>query len=177
MGKQQQRLDVDGKEIPVKDWKEVERMDWDSYFASMVEIVKLRSTCLRHQFGALVALNNKIRGTGYNGAPRGLPHCLDVGCIRDRLGIPSGTQHEICMAVHAEVNAILQALTFGDLEGATLYTNSFPCRICARIIINSGVRRLVSSGTYSDVEGLELLKKAGIEVKFLKLDKTIFERI
>ncbi len=160
-----------------EDWKNVERIDWDSYFAAMVEIVKLRSTCLRHQFGAIVTKDNKIQGTGYNGAPSGLPHCLDVGCIRDKLGIKSGTRHEICMAVHAEQNAILQGLTSGDLSGATLYTNSFPCKICARMMINAGISRLVSSGSYTDTEGLDLLKQAGVKVKFLDLDRSIFEKI
>lgn len=172
---QQKRLTAEGE--TKKPLKSVERIDWDSYFAAMVEIVKLRSTCLRHQFGAIVTVNHKIRGTGYNGAPRGLPHCLDVGCIRDKLGIESGTRHEICMAVHAEQNAILQALSFGELEGATLYTNSFPCKICARIMLNSGIKRVVSSGTYTDKEGLELLKQGGVKIKFLELDKSIFDKI
>lgn len=170
----QKRLSAETDKTPMKT---VERIGWDQYFASMVEIVKLRSTCLRHQFGAIVTLNNKIMGTGYNGSPRGLPHCIDVGCIRDRLGIPSGTRHEVCMAVHAEQNAVIQGLAAGSLEGATLYTNSFPCKICAKMMINAGIKRLVSSGTYTDEEGLELLKQAGVKTKFLELDKTIFEKI
>jgi len=170
----QKRLSAAKESIPMRT---VDRIDWDQYFAAMVEIVKLRSTCLRHQFGAIVTLNKKIRGTGYNGAPRGLPHCIDVGCIRDKLGIPSGTRHEICMAVHAEQNAVLQALTFGTLDGATLYTNSFPCKICAKLMINAGVKRLVSSGTYTDEGGLELLKQAGVKTKFIELDRDVFDKI
>lgn len=170
----QKHLDSSEEE---REWKNVERVDWDTYFAAMVEIVKLRSTCLRRQFGAIVTKNNKILGTGYNGAPSGLPHCIDVGCIRDKLGIKSGTRHEVCMGVHAEQNALLQALVFGELEEATLYTNSFPCKICAKMMINAGIGRLVSSGEYSDTEGLELLRQAGIKVKFLKLDRSVFEKI
>jgi len=147
------------------------RIGWDDYFAQMVEVVKLRSTCKRHQFGAIIALNNQIRGTGYNGAPSGMEHCIEIGCLRDELGIESGTRHEICRAVHAEQNAILRALEFGNIKGATLYTNSYPCQICAKLIINAGVKRVVVSGTYSTTEGIELLKKAGVQVDVLKADR------
>jgi len=145
----------------------VNRIGWDEYFMRMVNVVKLRSTCTRHKFGAIVTLNNEIRGTGYNGSPRGLAHCTDIGCMRDKLGIKSGTRHEICRGVHAEQNAILQALKFGSINGATLYVNGYPCQICARLIINSGIKRVVYSGSYSVTEGLDLLKEAGIELKKL----------
>lgn len=144
------------------------RISWNEYFAKMVEIVKLRSTCKRHNFGAIVTVDNKIRGTGYNGAPRGMPHCTDIGCLRDELNIPSGTRHEICRAVHAEMNAVLQGLQFGSLEGGTLYTNSFPCEICARLIVNSGIKKVVVSGEYSTTNGMELLQNAGIEIVDIK---------
>jgi dCMP deaminase len=147
----------------------MERIGWDEYFARMVEVVKLRSTCLRHQFGAIITMNNQIRGTGYNGAPAGMPHCSEVGCIRDKMNIPSGTRHEICMAVHAEQNAILRALEFGELKGATLYTNSYPCQICAKLMINAGIKRVVLSGTYSTTDGIKLLNDAGVKVDYLAL--------
>lgn len=148
------------------------RIGWDEYFARMVEVVKLRSTCKRHQYGAIVTLNNQIRGTGYNGAPSGMEHCTEIGCLRDELGIKSGTRHEICRAVHAEQNAILRALEFGNIQGATLYTNSYPCQICSKLIINSGVKKVVMSGTYSTTDGIELLKQAGINVITIKTDES-----
>jgi dCMP deaminase len=140
------------------------RIEWDEYFAKMVEVVKLRSTCKRRQFGAIITLNNQIRGTGYNGAPAGMEHCSEIGCLRDELEIESGTRHEICRAVHAEQNAVLRALEFGNINGATLYTNSYPCQICAKLIINSGVKRVVTSGTYSTTDGIKMLEEAGVKV-------------
>jgi len=132
---------------------------------SIVEDVAKRSTCLRRQIGALVVKNNIIISTGYNGAPKGFPHCLDVGCRRDKLKIASGERHEECIGVHAEQNALLQAGR--DAECATLYVNSYPCKICAKLIINAGIKRVVMSGEYSDREGLEYLRRAGIELTFL----------
>jgi dCMP deaminase len=148
------------------------RIAWDEYFAKMVEVVKLRSTCKRRQFGAIITLHNQIRGTGYNGAPAGMEHCSEIGCLRDELGIESGTRHEICRAVHAEQNAILRALEFGNINGATIYTNSFPCQICAKLIINSGVKRVVTSGTYSTTEGIKMLEKAGVKVNTVELSES-----
>jgi len=146
------------------------RIGWDEYFAKMVEVVKLRSTCKRRQFGAIITFKNQIRGTGYNGAPAGLPHCTDKVCMRDELGIESGTRHEICMAVHAEQNAVLRALEFGEIKGGTLYTNSYPCQICAKLAINAGIKRVVLSGTYSTTDGIKLLGDAGVKVEYLDLN-------
>lgn len=142
----------------------MERILWDDYFMEMVEVVKKRSTCLRHKFGAIVTIDNKIRGTGYNGAPSGLQHCSETGCIRDKLKIESGTRAEICRAVHAEQNAVLQALKFGSIENGTLYVNAIPCNMCSRLIINSGIKRLVFKGEYADTSGLELLEEAGVSI-------------
>lgn len=131
----------------------------------IVNDVATRSTCLRRQIGALVVKDNVIVSTGYNGAPKGFPHCLDVGCRRDKLNIASGERHEECVGVHAEQNALLQAGR--DAESATLYVNAYPCKICAKLIINAGIIKVVITGDYSDKEGLEYLKIAGIEIAFL----------
>ena len=141
------------------------RIPWDEYWMKIVKDVALRSTCVRRQIGALVVKNNVIISTGYNGAPRGFPHCLDVECRRDKLHIASGERHEECVGVHAEQNALLQAGR--NAEGATLYVNAFPCKICAKLIINAGIKRVVISGEYSDREGLAYLEQAGIRLTFL----------
>ncbi|MHC1635859.1 MAG: deoxycytidylate deaminase [Candidatus Methanospirareceae archaeon] len=143
----------------------MKRIPWDEYWMNIVFDIAKRSTCVRRQIGAIVVKNNIIISTGYNGAPRGFPHCLDIGCLRDELGIKSGTKQEVCRGVHAEQNALLQAGR--DAEGATLYVNGFPCKICAKMIINAGIKRVVIRGEYSDREGLEFLKKAGIKVDFI----------
>lgn len=132
----------------------------------IVTDVANRSTCLRRQLGALLVKNNVIISTGYNGAPRGFPHCLDNGCRRDELKIASGERHEECIGVHAEQNALLQASREGA-ESGTLYVNAFPCKICAKLIINAGLQRVVMSGEYSDEEGLEYLRKANIKLTFI----------
>jgi len=142
-----------------------QRIPWDEYWMKIVNDVATRSTCLRRQIGALVVKNNVIVSTGYNGAPKGFPHCLDVGCRRDKLNIASGERHEECVGVHAEQNALLQAGRAA--ESATLYVNAYPCKICAKLIINAGIIKVVITGDYSDKEGLEYLKIAGIEIAFL----------
>jgi dCMP deaminase len=144
------------------------RIPWDDYWMNIVNDVATRSTCLRRQIGALVVKNDIIVSTGYNGAPRGFPHCLDVGCRRDKLNIASGERHEECVGVHAEQNALLQAGR--DADSATLYVNAFPCKICAKLIINAGIRRVVISGEYSDTEGLDYLKQGGITLTFMQRD-------
>jgi dCMP deaminase len=142
-----------------------QRIPWDEYWMKIVKDAATRSTCLRRKIGALVVKNNVIVSTGYNGAPKGFPHCLDVGCRRDKLNIASGERHEECVGVHAEQNALLQAGR--DAEGATLYVNAYPCKICAKLIINAGIIKVVITGDYSDKEGLEYLTTAGIEITFL----------
>ncbi|MHA1462378.1 MAG: deoxycytidylate deaminase, partial [Candidatus Heimdallarchaeota archaeon] len=113
----------------------------------MAELVSTRSTCLRRQFGCVIVQNGHAISTGYNGAPKGMPHCTDIGCLRDDLNIPSGTQHEICRGVHAEQNAIIQCAIHGEsTKGATLYITGYPCKICAKMIINAMVERVVISG-------------------------------
>ena len=117
------------------------RASWDEYFMEIVEVVKTRSTCLRRQVGAVIVKDNRIITTGYNGAPSHLKHCTELGgCERQRLGVPSGQRHELCRALHAEQNAIIQAAKLGNTtEGATLYVNIQPCVICAKMLIKAGI--------------------------------------
>ncbi|MFV2040425.1 MAG: cytidine/deoxycytidylate deaminase family protein [Candidatus Hydrothermarchaeales archaeon] len=139
------------------------RPTWDEYFMNIVHQLKKRSTCTRRQFGAIVVNSKKeIISTGFNGVVRGAEHCEDIGCIKDEMGVESGMGHGICPAVHAEQNALIQAGK--DAEGATLYLNGFPCKICARLIVNSGIKQLIMSGEYSDEEGLKILTGANIEL-------------
>ncbi len=143
------------------------RPDWDTYWMGVVEAISKRSTCLRHNIGAAVVHDKTVVSTGFNGAPRELPHCSEIGCLRDKLKIPSGTRHEICRGVHAEQNAIIR----GDplrMVGATIYVNAKPCTICAKMIINSGIKRVVYIEYYPSNEGIELLEQAGIETKILE---------
>ncbi len=146
----------------------MKRPSWDEYFAKIAEDVAKRSTCIRHQFGAVIVNDRKeIVATGYNGPVRGAVHCIDVGCLKDKCGIASGTGHDICQAVHAEQNALLQA---GKLSrGSTLYVNAFPCKICARLSVNAGIVRFVTSGTYTDEEGLKILGDANVVVDHIDL--------
>lgn len=144
-----------------------ERPTWDEYWMNIVEQVGKRSTCIRRSIGAVIVNDNIIVSTGFNGAPKGMPHCLEIGCLRDELKIPSGTRHEICRGVHAEQNAIIR----GDplrMEGATLYVNAKPCKICAKMIANSGIAKVVYVEIYPDAEGIEILKQAKIELVPLK---------
>ena len=128
------------------------RPSWDEYFMQMAELTAQRSTCLRRQVGAIIVKEKHIIATGYNGAPKGLPHCEELGgCLREKLEIPSGERHELCRALHAEQNAIIQAATLGQsIEGATIYITHQPCIICAKMIINAGISRIVIRRGYPD---------------------------
>ncbi len=135
----------------------------DEYFMEIATVVAKRSTCLRNHVGALFVKNKRILSTGYNGAPAGLDHCDRVGCARE--GVESGTRHELCRAVHAEQNAIIQAALHGtSIEGATLYCTHQPCILCAKMMINAQVKRVVYAQSYPDGTALEFLKQAGIEI-------------
>ncbi len=127
------------------------RPSWDEYFMEITRLVVSRSTCLRRQVGAVVVKDKKILATGYNGAPSGLPHCLEVGCLREEMGIPSGERHELCRGLHAEQNAIIQAAYHGvSINGATLYCTNLPCIICTKMLINAGIERVVYEQGYAD---------------------------
>lgn len=141
------------------------RPSWDEYFMEIVELIKSRSTCLRRQVGALIVKEKRILATGYNGAPMNCSHCSEVGCIRDQLQIPSGQRHELCRAIHAEQNAIVQAAYAGtSVKDGTMYVTHQPCVLCAKMIINAGIGKIVFKGDYPDDLAMELLKEAGIRV-------------
>ncbi|MCQ4638054.1 dCMP deaminase family protein [Anaerovorax odorimutans] len=147
-----------------------ERPGWDEYFMEMAELTAKRSTCLRRQIGAVIVQDKHIIATGYNGAPQGLKHCseLEGGCLRQKLGIPSGERHELCRALHAEQNAIIQAATLGhSIEGATIYITNQPCIICAKMIINAGIRRIVVKEGYPDQMSVDILAEAGLKIVML----------
>ena len=140
------------------------RPNIDEYFLKIASIVATRSTCLRHSIGAVAVKDKRILTTGYNGAPTGLKDCLELGCLRDQQNIPSGERTEICRAVHAEENIIIQAGLHGvSLEGATIYCTYSPCRRCAKMLINAGIRRAVFSTYYNDGTFEDLFKEAGIK--------------
>jgi len=141
------------------------RPSLDEYFMEIANVVAKRSTCLRQKVGALIVKDKHILSTGYNGSPRGMEHCLDVGCLRDEMNIASGTRHEVCRAVHAEQNAIIQCALHGaSTEGATLYCTHQPCILCTKMLINAGIRRVVFGQDYPDEESMRYLRKAKIEV-------------
>jgi len=143
--------------------RSIERPSVDDYFMEIASVVSKRSTCLRNQVGALFVRNKRILTTGYNGAPSGLPHCDVVGCARE--GVASGTRHELCRAVHAEQNAIIQAALHGiSIEGATLYCTHQPCILCAKMMINARIRKVVYRESYPDETALKFLEQAGIEI-------------
>lgn len=142
------------------------RPDWDKYFMEITEMVATRTTCLRRGVGAVIVKENRILATGYNGAPAGVEHCLDIGCMREKNNIPSGERQELCRGIHAEQNAIVQAARFGvSLLDSTIYITTQPCITCAKLIINVGVKRVVYKNPYPDKMSLEILKEAGISVE------------
>lgn len=151
-----------------------ERPAWDDYFMEIAKLVEKRSTCRRH-VGAVITVDNIIASTGYNGPPKGLHHCdEDGGCLRERNHIPSGTRQEICRAVHAEQNAIIQAaITGSKIKGGTLYVTTYPCSICARMLINAEIKRIVYDSDYSDKLSKEMLDEAKIEVVKYKTKENI----
>ena len=137
----------------------------DEYFMEIASVVAKRSTCLRKHVGALIVKDKRILATGYNGAPRDLEHCLDIGCIRKQNDIPSGERHELCRGVHAEQNAIIQSAIHGvSIADSTLYSTHQPCILCAKIIINAKIRRVVFANSYPDDAALKFLRQANVDV-------------
>ncbi len=149
--------------------KKLTRPDSDEYFLKVALVVAERSTCRRHNVGAVAVRDKHILATGYNGAPSGLKDCLELGCLRDELGIPSGTRHEICRGIHAEQNVIIQAGLHGvSLDGSIIYCTHTPCVLCAKMLVNAKIKRFVSFGKYNDNEFIDLFAEAGIEVDIKK---------
>jgi len=146
------------------------RPSWHEYFLQLARQAATRSTCLRRQVGAVLVRDKRLLSTGYNGSPRGTAHCLDVGCLRDQMGIPSGERQELCRAIHAEQNAIIQAAVHGvAIEGATLYATLQPCILCAKMLINCGVREIYYLEGYPDELSLQMFEEAGVSLHKEKL--------
>ncbi len=144
----------------------MDRPRWDAYFMMIAADVARRSTCLRRHVGAILVVERRLLATGYNGAPSGVPHCCEVGCLRDEMDVPSGERHELCRGLHAEQNAIIQAAKHGvRIDGATLYTTHHPCSICAKMAINAGVVRIVCREDSPDDLGKKMLALGGVELE------------
>ncbi|MDD4860192.1 MAG: dCMP deaminase family protein [Dehalococcoidales bacterium] len=142
---------------------EIIRPTIDEYFLKIASVVAERATCRRHHVGAVAVRDKHILSTGYNGAPAGAKDCLELGCLRDELKIPSGTRHEICRGIHAEQNAIIQASLHGvSLEDSTIYCTHSPCVLCAKMLVNARIKRYVTFGKYADDSFMSLFKDAGI---------------
>ncbi|KPK98363.1 MAG: cytidine deaminase [Omnitrophica WOR_2 bacterium SM23_72] len=146
-----------------------QRPSWDEYFLEVAHLVAKRATCLRRRVGAVLVKDKRILATGYNGAPSGLKHCIEIGCLRDKLKIPSGERHELCRGIHAEQNVLVQAALHGiGVRGSTLYATNQPCVICAKMLINAGIRQIVVAGGYPDKLARQFLKEAKVKVINLK---------
>jgi dCMP deaminase len=146
--------------------KEDARPSWETYFMNITNLVAERSTCLRRAVGAVIVKDKRILSTGYNGAPTGLRHCLEVGCLREKLGVESGKMHELCRGIHAEQNAIIQAAYHGvSVKGSSIFCTNQPCSICARMIINAGINKIYYQFGYADPLAKELLEEAEIEMR------------
>jgi dCMP deaminase len=155
------QLDVILSEL---NYKPYVRPNWTEYFMKMAYLAAERSTCIRHHVGAVIVKNNKVVSTGYNGAAAGIKDCTELGCLRDQMGIASGTRHEICRAIHAEQNAIIQAALNGtSTEGATIYCTHSPCIICAKMVVNAKVKKFVTSKYYPDKQYEDLFREAGVD--------------
>jgi dCMP deaminase len=145
--------------------KKIKRPDWTDYFMDITRLVARRSTCIRRQVGAIVVKDKRILATGYNGVPTGLPHCEDVGCIREQNKIPSGQRHELCRGLHAEQNTIIQAAFHGiSISGATLFCTTLPCSICLKMLINAGIREIVYEQGYPDDLAQSLLEQSDLSL-------------
>lgn len=170
---------IDGEEIPQNLTSHVSRPTsqyptsqcptsrpgWDQYFMNIANVVATRSTCLRRQVGSIIVMDKRILASGYNGAPAGLKHCLEIGCLREKQGVPSGQRHELCRGLHAEQNAIIQAAVHGiAIKGAVYYVTHQPCVLCAKILINAGIEKIVFQGEYPDSMSLALFEEAGTKL-------------
>ncbi len=142
------------------------RPHWDAYFMEIAGIVAKRSTCVRRSVGAVIVKEKRILATGYNGAPTGLAHCADIGCVRESMNVASGERHELCRGLHAEQNAIIQAASHGvSIKGAVIYSTHLPCAICVKMIINAGIREILHLEGYPDELAATLISESGIIIK------------
>ena len=143
-----------------------QRPDWQQYFMEIARLVSRRSTCTRRRVGAVLVKDKRMLATGYNGAPSGLAHCAAIGCLREKLQVPSGQRHELCRGLHAEQNAIIQAAAHGiSIQGSMLFCTTLPCSICLKMLINAGITDIVYEDGYADDLTQELLREAAITIK------------
>lgn len=144
----------------------MQRPTWDEYFMEMAQVAAKRSTCLRRSVGAVIVKNKQILASGYNGTPMGLPHCEEVGCLREQLKVPSGKCHELCRGVHAEQNAITQAAYHGvSVKGGTIYVTHQPCVVCTKMLINAGIERVVYANPYPDKLAQEMMGQSKMKIE------------
>lgn len=148
------------------------RKSKDVYFAEIADLVSSRSTCLRNHVGAVIVKNGQILSTGYNGAPKGLPHCEEVGCIRDELGVKPGERHELCRGLHAEQNAVIQAAYHGvSVKDAKMYCTTRPCSICTKILINAGIQEIAYIEDYEDELAAQLAEEANLRIRQIQIQR------
>lgn len=148
----------------MSDKTELDRPSWDEYFMNITNVVATRSTCLRRQIGAVIVKDQRLLTTGYNGAPGGLAHCGEIGCVRAVNQVPSGERQELCRGLHAEQSAVVQAARYGvSIHGATIYSTHQPCSACTKILLNAGIKRVVYQYSYPDKLAEQLIAEAGIE--------------
>jgi len=151
-----------------------ERPSYDEYFMEMAHVVSTRSTCKRRKVGAILVKDKHILSTGYNGAPKGLKHCSDVGCLRSDLKVPSGKRHELCRGLHAEQNAIIQAAVFGiSIKNSVLYCTNTPCVVCVKMLINADIKEIVYSGDYPDDLAKKIIDESNINIRIYNKKKHI----
>jgi dCMP deaminase len=151
--------------------QENKRPSWETYFMDISVLVARRSTCTRRSVGAVIVKDKRILSSGYNGAPSGVKHCIETGCLREELNVPSGERHELCRGIHAEQNAIIQAAYHGvSIKAATLFCTNLPCSICAKMIINAGIVTVYYQSGYADAMSSDMMKEAGVDIiKFNKI--------
>jgi dCMP deaminase len=141
----------------------LDRPSWNDYFMGIADLVSGRATCIRRKVGAVLVKDRRILCSGYNGAPAGLPHCGETGCLRRQLNVPSGVKHELCRGVHAEQNVIIQAAYHGvAVAGASLYCTNQPCSICAKMLINAGINEIYFRDGYDDPLAMDMFDRAGV---------------
>lgn len=146
--------------------RSINRVERDEYFLRIADVVASRSTCVRHFVGAVLVRKGQILATGYNGSAKGAAHCSDIGCIREERNIASGEQHEVCRAIHAEANAIIQCALHGvSCQGATLYCTHSPCILCMKLLINAKIKEVHYRNEYPQTQ-YELLEP--LEIKMVR---------
>ncbi|MBW1727158.1 MAG: cytidine/deoxycytidylate deaminase family protein [Deltaproteobacteria bacterium] len=141
------------------------RPSWQTYFMDITFLVAKRSTCIRRAVGAIIVKDKRILSTGYNGAPTGIKHCSEIGCLREKLNVPSGEKHELCRGIHAEQNAIIQAAYHGvSIKDSNLFCTNMPCSICAKMIINAGIKKIYYHSGYADAMSEAMFTEAGVKL-------------